>query len=235
MKNMSKKIDNRFNKRLASLPGGYPAPSPCFGSMSLAGDNAGFFASGETFSSLAVGIPFTAENVWGNVMSSPACLYTWDPVAELSTLVFPTSYELPVDPYNDQMCIFRPQYTGVFLLNIAAVVTAVYSETIVGHSFGVTWALIKGDNGTLKNITNIGAVDDAHKMVLATHTDISDAEVPVELSTSQIFKIGKYEEAALFAYFTSYDHLTQGQIDILVEDSPGKSVRPSVFQFSRIA
>lgn len=235
MKKIAKNAHSKTDHKLTSRLGGYPAPSPCFGSWSLVGDNAGAFPTGETFASLAVGVPFTAETIWGNVASTPACLYTWDPVAALSPLVFPESYEAPADPYDSDMCMFRPQYTGVYLLNIAAIIIVGYRGTVEGHSFAVNWALVKGPTGTLKDITDLSSVDSAHKMVLATHAGISDSEIPVELSTAQIFKMNKYEEAALFAYFTSADATTQGVIDILVADSPGNSVRPSVFQFSRVA
>ena len=214
--------------------GAYPSFPACYGGMSLEGDNAGKFDAAQPFNTTAVCVPYTAESIWGNVMSAPAALTSWAPIVELSPLVFPGSMPEPAEPYLGTTCIFRPQNTGVYMIEVAAVLYAYYDVEQIGHSFTAHWGLVKGQVDTLKLITDISALPAAQLLPLAHHAGLSDSATPVVLHTTQLLKIGRYEEVALFAYFTSEDANTAGQVDIIVQDAPGFSVSPAIMQFVRV-
>lgn len=225
------------NKKDNTNLGAYPSFPASFGGMSLAADNNGRFVfpvdpEVQPFNTMAVCVPFTAENIWGNVMSAPAQLIAYDLTAD-SSLVFPSNLTTE-DPYVTGTSIFRPMYTGIYHFNVAAVIFAYYATEQVGHFFDVHWALVKSDVGTIKNITNISALGAEQLLPLAHHEGLSDSEIPCILHTSQLIKIGKYEEVALFAYFTSDDTNIVGQINVSVLDAPGESVTPAHLQFVRV-
>jgi len=212
----------------------FPAFPPCYGGMSLLTDNAGFFAAAVPFNTMAMCVPFTAETIWGNIMSSPPALLPYDPASEGSILAFPASYELPADPYDANTCIFRPWFTGIYQFEVSAVLYASYTAEAVDHYFDVHWALVKGETDTIKDITDIGALPSDQLLPLAHHVGLSDSAVPVELHTSQILKISHNEEVALFAYFASEDANTAEIIDAIVMDAPGFSATPAFMQFNRV-
>ena len=214
--------------------GAFPAFPPCYGGMTLAADNAGFFATGKTYTEMAVCVPFTSQSIWGEIMSYPAALLPWNPVSEESNLEFPASYELPAEPYDTGSCIFRPWYTGIYQIAVKTVLYASFADVVVGHTFDVHWGLVKGEIDTIKLIADISALDTTQLLPLAHHANLSDSAIPIELHTSQILKIGRNEEVALFAYFTSTDLTTPEIMDVLVMNSPGFSASPAFIQFNRV-